>query len=349
MTQFPIIETKGLPYEVGYQHGNQVREKVKSCLDRFCPVSERTRQRRRIVAKIEDTVASQMPEAIEEMRGIAEGSGLNYEDILLLNLSVELWGEGIFSTSPGCTLIGIAGEDPLVAKTIDMIPGDDQNFICQIVRPTYGYPFLHITYAGTIWTDGGINSAGLAQTNSTLQSNGCDWSNFPIFIMTRHLLQYCRNVSEAVDFASHRNAINQGSNILLGDADNNLVVLEKSIRQGIRYWEEKPKYSGQIGKVIYATNHSVTPQMEKYLSGSEYFLANSRERFENLAHLVGQIDNNLMGVMTMYRDHTPCGGLCQHGQAGLHTIGAFITLPKQKNIWITRGYPCKNEFYMLNL
>jgi isopenicillin-N N-acyltransferase-like protein len=294
-------------------------------------------------------MTAQLPEALEEMRGIADGSGLPYEDILLLNFSVELWGEALFGSSGRCSLIGVAGENPLLAKTIDMSLGDDRYVICQRVHPKSGHSFLHVTYAGTIWTDGGVNDAGLAQTNSTLQSNSFDRSGLPIFIVARNLLQYCQNVAEAIEMVGKCRAINQGSNILLGDANSNLVVVEKSISQGLRSWERKPHCDGQIGDVIFATNHSLTPEMEGYLSGSETFLSNSRERLANLKRKVREMARTVEGVMALYRDHSLPGAICQHGEASLHTTGAFIIVPKQRRIWIASGYPCASEYSLLAL
>ena len=349
MIGFPIVETEGTPYEMGLQHGRQARKRIQACFDRFCPPQGRTKERRGRAATIKRTVAQQMPEALEEMRGIAEGAGLPYEDILLLNLSIELWREEIFAPPERCTLIGMAGKEPLVAKTIDMVPGDDDYIICHRARPSSGYDFLHITYAGTLWTDGGVNAAGLAQSNSSLESNRNNWSNFPVFITARYLLQVCGTVSEAIEVAGRYDAINSGSNILLGDSSGDFAVIEKTVAQAVRRLEAESKTPGQVGEVIFATNHSVTAEMEPFLGGSETLLANSQQRFGNLTHLARGVKRDLEGMIFLLRDHASPGGLCQHGQGGLHTIAAFVALPRQATLWIARGYPCQNDFRPITL
>lgn len=344
MIGFPIVATQGTPFEMGLQHGRQARKQIQDCFHRFCPPQGRTEERRGRVATIEKTVAQRMPGALEEMRGIAEGAGLPYKDILLLNLSIELWREEIFVPANDCALIGMAGEEPLVAKTMDMVLGDDDYVICHRARPSSGYDFLHVTYAGTIWTDGGVNTAGLAQSNSSLESNRNEWSNFPVFIMARYLLQACGTVSQALEVAERYDAINSGSNMLLGDRSGDFAVIEKSVAQGVRRLEADPGTPGQVGEVIFATNHSVTAQMEPFLGGSETLLANSRERFENLTRLAGDVERDVEGMLSLLRDHASRGGICQHGQGGLHTIGAFVASPEEARLWVARAYPCQSEF-----
>ena len=352
MIEFPIIETEGTPYEMGLQHGRQARKQIQACFQRFCPPQGRTEERRQRAATIERTIAQRMPEALEEMQGIAEGAGLPYEDILLLNFAIELWLEEVLVrplSGKDCTLIGMAGTEPLVAKNMDMLPGDDEYVICHRARPSSGYDFLHMTYAGTVWTDGGINAAGLAQSNSSLWSNSCNWSNFPIFLTTRYLLQTCGTVSQAIEVAQRYDAINAGSNILLGDSSGDFAVIEKSVAQATRRLEVDPRTPGQVGEVIFATNHSVTPEMEPLLGGGEAFLANSRQRFDNLTRLVGAVSTDLEGVMSLLRDHSTEVSICQHGHTVRHTVAAFIASPRQKRLWVGRGYPCQSQFRRVTL
>jgi len=86
MTAFPIIDTEGTPYEMGLQHGQQASGQIRACFDHLCPSEGRTNERRQRAATIEQTVAERMPEALEEMRGIAEGADSPYENILLMYL-----------------------------------------------------------------------------------------------------------------------------------------------------------------------------------------------------------------------------------------------------------------------
>lgn len=346
---FPIIETEGTPYEMGVQHGQAARTLVHASFRRLCPPEERTDERRARATMIERTIAAQMPQAVQEMHGIADGTGMPYEDVLLMNLCFELWAEAVWTLPSRCTTVGMAGTEPMVAKTMDMAAGDDDYVICHRARPTTGYEFLHLTWAGTVWTSGGVNSAGLAHGTSLLQSNRCEWSNFPLFVMTRYLLQSCATVSEAIEMSRRFDAINCGDNILLGDSSGDLAVIEKTVAQAVRRLGAEPKSAGQEAALVFATNHSVTAEMESLLGGSEAFLANSRQRFENMTRLAGRVSKDLTAMISVLRDHTSPGGICQHGQGGLHTTGALVALPKEAKLWVVRGYPCRSEFWPVNL
>lgn len=348
MIGFPIIETEGTPYEMGFQHGRKARKQIQACLDQCIPSRGGTDEDRQRAAMIERTVTERMPEALEEMRGIAEGAHLPYEDILLLNLSIELWRIFMMPRN-SCTIIGMAGKEPLLAKTIDSASKDDHCYVCQRARPSSGYDFLHLTYAGTLWTDGGVNTAGLAQVNASLESNTDNWSGFPVWIMARYLLQSCATVSQAIEAAQRYDAINTGGNFLLGDSSGDFAVIEKTIAQAVRRLEAEPKVAGQVGEVIFATNHSVTAEMEPFLGGTETVLMNSQQRFENLARLAQDVKRDLEGAISLLRDHALPGGLCQHGQDGLYTTAAFVAFPKQARLWVARRYPCQSEFRPVTL
>jgi isopenicillin-N N-acyltransferase-like protein len=349
MTAFPIVDTQGTPYQMGLQHGQQARHKIQGCIERLCPLEGRTVERRQHAAMVKETIAERMPAALEEMHGIAEGADMPFEDVLLMNLSVELWREELIRPSKACTLVGVAGKEALVAKTMDATPGDDRYMICHRARPSSGYSFLHLTYAGTLWTDGGVNAAGLGQSNSSLESNTCNWSGFPVFILARYLLQVCETVAHAINVTERYDGINSGGNILLGDMSGDFAALEKTVGQTVRRLETVPNMAGQVGDVIFATNHGVTEEMEPFLGGSEGLLANSQERFDNLTRRARDMNKDLEGTISLLRDHTAPGGICQHGQGGLHTIGALIALPEETELWIARGPPCQNEFRPVTL
>jgi isopenicillin-N N-acyltransferase-like protein len=344
---FPIITTAGSPYEVGFQHGQQAADQARAAYRRFCQhnVGDPA-ERDRLARMLEATVARRRPEALAEMRGIADGAGMGFEQILELNFSIELWSE-TFLAPPvrGCTLVGArqAGGGLLIGKTMDVTPGDDQYLLVQRLSPAQGHAFVHVTYAGTLWTDGGVNAAGLAQVNSALETNARNLEGYPVFLMTRDLLQHGNSVEAAAATALASDAVNYGTNILLADSAGDMAVVERSVtRQALRR-DQAP------GDGLFATNHSTQPEMAPVLGGSADLLANSAERFERLSGPARPLPATLDDFEQLFRDHTRPGGFCQHGQGGLHTIGSFIVSPESRQLWVARGAPCQNEFEAVGL
>ena len=343
----PVIETAGSPYDLGYQHGRQAAEQVQATFHRFCnyEVGDAA-TREALTAVIEATVAKRRPEALEEIRGIAAGAGMNYAQIRDLNFSGELWSE-TFLDPPrrACTLVGLAqtphGE--LIGKSLDVTEGDEAYVLAQRVQPVNGYRFVHLTFAGTIWTDGGVNECGLAEVNSSLCTCAHNWQGYPPFLLLRELLECCANVEEATRRAIERDAINYGNNILLADESGDLAVVERSVtRQALRRRADDTS-------MLIATNHSLTPELAEVLGGGKVLLTNSRERFERLLELSPTPPDSLAGLENLFRAHTQPGGFCQHGQGNLHTIAALIVAPRPRQIWVAHGAPCQNQFLPISL
>jgi isopenicillin-N N-acyltransferase like protein len=344
----PVIETHGSPYEMGYQHGQQAAALVRATYERFCgrfgPLDA---ARLDLRERIEATVAARRPQALQEMRGLADGSGLGYDEVRTLNYSIELWAETWLSAPPprACTLIGLnAGPGGWsIGKTLDVTPGDEQYLLIQRAAPEAGQPFLHVTYAGTIWTDGGVNQAGLVEVNSSLETSARNLDGYPVFMMTRDLLQHCASVGAAAQMAAASDAINFGSNLLLADAAGDCAVVERSVtRHGLR----RPAPGERI---LFATNHSLTPDLESVAGGGADLAANSRERYEFVSSLAPAPDDPPETLPVLFRDHTRPGGLCQHGQGGLHTIGSFIAGSAARRLWIAAGAPCENPYELYAL
>jgi isopenicillin-N N-acyltransferase-like protein len=295
---------------------------------------------------MEAIVANVRPEALEEMRGIADGAGMSYTQIRDLNFSGELWSE-TFLDPPmrACTLVGLARtpQGELIGKSLDVTEGDEAYILAQRVQPANGYRFVHLTFAGTIWTDGGVNECGLAEVNSSLCTCAANWQGYPPFLMLRELLERCATVEEATRLALERDAINYGNNILLADESGDLAVVERSVtRQALRWRADD-------APMLFATNHSLTPELEEVLGGGEILLTNSRERFERLLELDPTPPGSLEGLQNLFRDHTRPGGFCQHGQGNLHTIAALIVAPRLRQIWVAHGAPCQNQFLPISL
>jgi hypothetical protein len=138
-------------------------------------------------------------------------------------------------------------------------------------------------------------------------------------------------------------AVNFGSNILLADAAGDCAVIE---RAATRYAVRRPEPGGQV---LFATNHSLAPELDEVAGNNSTLLANSRERFERLSGLSSAPDDLLETLQALFRDHTRPGGLCQHGQGDLHTIGSVIAGSATRKLWVASGAPCEIPYLPVSL
>ncbi|MCC8193068.1 MAG: C45 family autoproteolytic acyltransferase/hydrolase [Deltaproteobacteria bacterium] len=101
---FPHIRIEGSPHERGLTYGRLAAERIGNSLSLYRELFEtyaslKWEEAVRRAALFEPSITEYLPDAIEEMRGIAEGAGVSYGDILALNCRSEL----MFALPDGCT------------------------------------------------------------------------------------------------------------------------------------------------------------------------------------------------------------------------------------------------------
>jgi hypothetical protein len=193
-----------------------------------------------------------------------------------------------------------------------------------------------VTWAGTFWTDAIVNEAGLAYVGASLSPRYVNWNGVPHTLLARWIAERCATLSEALEALSRFDLMAGGANMTWADARGGLFIAEKVPRsQQLRVPE---------GSTFFHTNHPLAQGTIPFVKEREPLLSNSRARLANLARLVPRVPHTLAGLEALLRDHTEPGAICQHGQALLHTVGAYIIAPAQRRIWMTQGPPCTNEF-----
>ena len=135
----------------------------------------------------------------------------------------------------GCTSFSVWNEKSedgklLVGRNFDFYSGDDfaKNKIIQFTNPEKGYQFATVTWAGFIGACSGMNSKGLTVTINAAKSAVPTDAATPIALLAREILQYSKNINEAIAIAKKRNVFVSES-ILIGSAeDNRAISIEKS-------------------------------------------------------------------------------------------------------------------------
>ncbi len=216
-------------------------------------------------------VEKSFPDLAEEMKGTAEGSGMSYHDILLLNFCEEL------GVSKGCSQLALTGSNvgPIYGKSEDA--GFDRTYVITEISPQRGYCFLQVGAVNWIVSSGGgINDSGLCIGQSTVLCNDGPAGGIPRLTLLRAALQYCSNVEEALDFFNRCNTALRGMNFLIVDSSGDGAVIEKSpSRQMVR----KPQKGA-----IWCTNHFLSDEMKEVMNWEKYrdIEENSKGRYRKL-------------------------------------------------------------------
>lgn len=103
----------GAPHKVGHDHGLAAKAHIERALkfyeDLFQEKSKMDwNQVKEFALKYQPFLESNWPNYVSEMRGVAEGAGVSYEDILALNVRTEI-AFGAFND--GCTALSWKGPE----------------------------------------------------------------------------------------------------------------------------------------------------------------------------------------------------------------------------------------------
>ncbi|HEY1130137.1 MAG TPA: C45 family peptidase [Roseateles sp.] len=184
----PFIEIHGSPRERGRQYGEQAQDRIRLGIAHYAAQLERSRldwtDIRAIVQTYEPLIAGFEPTYIDEMHGIAEGAGVEYAAVFLLNARTEVLkmadrrrkGEKAdIEPSDGCTgivaLPTATREGRLIhAHNWDWKAECAETSVILRVRREDGPDLLTYTEAGALVRHG-FNSAGISISGNYLETD----------------------------------------------------------------------------------------------------------------------------------------------------------------------------------
>jgi len=349
------ITLKGTAYERGYQQGQAFGELMRELFGQ-CPtwLGDVPHQR---VARIRDTMVDSLrtlcPEMIEELEGISEGAGMPFDDVCTLNFVSAI---GALS---GCTNVialirSSEGKQPILAKTSD-IGSDYAYYSMQRVQPEDGYAYLAISWAGCLWAEVGVNSAGLAAGQGSAPTMpGQRGEGIPTLEYPRVILERCGDVAEAIQFCQRIPMAGKGLNISLADKQGDVAIVEKS---GTKSAVRRPRISplrdtdqvvpGSVVDGVYCANHFLDLGMQGMLPltlpGIRNLRENSEKRLANVACFFEETSSpTVVDIVSLLTTDVGEGGLCQQTYPELTTHYVYLVRPSGREILLGRGVPCRD-------
>jgi isopenicillin-N N-acyltransferase-like protein len=172
-TRYPEFEVYGSPRELGRQLGDAAGEQVRG----FCQLAlESVNRTVRVTPELAEAVARDSltfaeqysPDMVEELRGLAESSGVTLEQLMLLQVRNQFVG----GMDHACTALSLHSQATtvgraMVAQNWDNDPGLDEFTIVLTRRPTGKPALMNVTQAGLI-SYLGFNDAGIGVCVNTL-------------------------------------------------------------------------------------------------------------------------------------------------------------------------------------
>lgn len=95
------LKLEGTPKDLGLQRGSALKDLIRALAEEYIPRIKKSEEHTRIRIRIENVLSREFPEFLEEIRGIAEGSGVAYEDLLSL---IAWWSYPISCSNVALTI-----------------------------------------------------------------------------------------------------------------------------------------------------------------------------------------------------------------------------------------------------
>lgn len=345
MAVIPMIKMDApTAYERGVQYGTQAKKYILICLEYYKKIlckknSWATVQR--YADEFIPLVQAAYPRQMEEVKGIAAGSGLTVNDIMVINCRYEITK---FPKLPECTT-GAVLSDATKAGTVLSFKNWDYDerilphAIALDITEESGLHLLAITEAGQMLRDG-MNNYGIGLGANNLQSIfDTSGHGMPVTFMRRAVME-CRTFAEA------EQVILQSKRTVSG----NLILTSGKTNQA-RDYELTPKGADTIDPenniVTHANHFVVNPDVDKLTGRPKNRDARARELLmENYGNVTVEIIKQILSDHKYYPlsicGHPDPAGIpyVQHRQ----TVVSMIFDYGQSEAHICLGNPCQNKY-----
>ena len=399
----PVIYAYGEPYERGVQIGSQLRAYDENIMPRMAAARwnwvmtgiEHEIGRDEVIELIPDYLkairermgAEIVDEYIDEMKGVADGSGVPFNDLFMVNLGghyrkyfIDERGHNLsyYRGSDGCSSIAVWGKATKDGKMIAAHNCDWQRdfpnnaHAAVVMYPAKGNPLVYAAPIGT-WGSHHIASdrlfvAGLALGSPKAKPRYLVPGG-PNGMLQRWIVQYANSADEAYEMLESQGGV--GDRGYASPAGNVVYVDEKEAM----YLQTAPDKIGRIPNedgYNLVTNHIVLDEMRPHFVAREPkkvgdgFVdpeAGSINRRQSEKYLIeknyGNIDvKGVIDIMSSHydissgRENIFADTACQHGEYKNRMSGTNLSTVvklEEDTVWIALGNPCVNPYTKITI
>jgi isopenicillin-N N-acyltransferase like protein len=363
----PRIRVAGNAYERGRQYGTQARDRVHLSVQAYRRVFAHYAgwswdQARRVAAGFEAPIAAFRPAYLDEMRGIADGAGLDLADVLAINVRTEVMYSAqarraplaartppaecsAFAAAPGPARPGAT----LIGQNWDWLLHCTQTLVVLEVRQEEGPDFITVVEAGLL-AKAGLNSAGLGLvTNALVTEEDTGTPGLPYHVLLRAILD-CATVTEAL-MVLQAGARSSSANYLIAHASGVALNVEAAPGDFTRLYPRYPERG-----VLLHTNHFLSPGVHP-VDVSLWAMPDSVVRLQRLRAGAEQPEAlTLDHFRALLADHADYPhSVCSHPDPADHpceqgaTIASVLMDLQTRRVWLAAGNPCQAPYEPLEV
>ncbi len=268
-----VLHLNGSYYEMGYQHGRLLDERIGVAMRAQLDAFERHGYDYEDILEVWRVMRPYLPGCyLEEMQGMADGSSLSFEEVAVLNTmpalfnhmvsccEISLWGDatasgGLYHVRSFDWQLDV--RDPVTGRRL-------QSTLVVMVRdPAGAHASMYPEFAGNIGCWSGFNEQGIAIGEDTCLTNDTTFHGISAFFRMRMVLDRADSAGEAVDIMTHNRTC--GWNFVISDAGQPAgYALEQTANISyVGTWDSEEEGVApfwQIKDVVRRTPMYVTPQ-----------------------------------------------------------------------------------------
>ena len=351
----PFVHVSGTHLEMGQQIGEACKEQInrsienaKTLVDDAYDELQLTWDGAQIQArKYLPFAQEKYPHYVDEIMGMAQGAGVSFDDLTVLNALEALTMDALHLTK--CTSFAVndlwtADGHILVAHNEDWVPQDEQDVYVVHATPKDEPKFLGMTYGGLL-VNIGFNECGLAQCCDSVYANDSR-IGIPRVVVSRAVLG-ARTPAEAIRsmLVTHRAA---GYNHLLVHESGEMYNVEVSARSFAML--------STAEGVIAHTNHFLDPKMQEVESEPDV-LIDTRVRYFRVMNLLRRTPkHSVRTLQSIQRDHLGYpDSICNHAENQTtpmdreKTINSMVMDLTARVMYLAWGNPCNNPYFTYHL
>jgi isopenicillin-N N-acyltransferase like protein len=371
MSEYPHVRVQGSATERGRQYGQQAADRVRRSVSAYRDVFASWvgwdwATVRQEAARFEAPIAAFRPGYVDEMRGIAEGAGIDFTDVLAINVRTEVMfaakarqaasaGQPAAHRGPAeCSSFAVApapGQPgpTLIGQNWDWLPHSADTVVVLEVSQDEGPDFVTVVEAGLL-AKTGMNAAGLGLvTNALVTADDLGEPGLPYHVMLRAIMD-CESVSDAIT-ALQGGFRSSSANYLVAHLDGAALDIEGSPGDFSRLYFLYPDDRG----ILLHTNHFLAGTFTR-TDVSVWVMPDSPVRLQRLRAGVGAVpDHSLAAFRSLLSDHANYpSGVCCHpdprmaeADQGMTVTSVLMDL-RAGHMWVSDGNPCTAPYRELD-
>ena len=254
----------------------------------------------------------------------------------------------------GCTSFSAWGNNThdnniIHARNFDFYFGDDfaKEKVLLMIKPDSGHAFVSYSWPGMMGVVSGMNEKGLAITINASASEPPTSANTPISILVREVIQFTKNLEEAINYISEKKIFVSESIMISSAIDNKTIIIEKTPNKQDIF---------ENNELIICSNHFQSNLFKNdSINIHNIKTSDSKKRFKRISSLVNNKEKiNVEKAISVLRDVKGNSGKdiglgVPHAINQLLAHHGIVFEPNKLNVWISTAPYQIGDFICYNL